>query len=266
MIRRTVLWNLPKSLSFLSLAASLAVMAVPAAGQGRVVIGAGSQIDTGSGQVGLGCASLTVAGLAAGQWSGIENVELTSSARMETTELDFGGDWSAATFQDVPGQVHWLEQCDRTEGSLLGNNRFASLTVSTSTGVLRRLDADGEQTITESLRLIGGGMPLMLRSTVAGQAARLTAPVSATWVIQSVDVADINSSGGQGLAPGDPGNYQSQDSGGNSNWFLGAVALPIPLLGWPGLLLLLLTTLAIGWRRLAEGSPTSKTLQDSHHG
>lgn len=263
MIRRTVLQNLTKCLSLAFLLSSLAAVTGPAVGQGRVVIGEGSQIDTGSGQVGLGCASLTVAGLAAGQWSGIENVALTSSAHLETTELDFGGDWTAATFQDVPGQVHWREQCDRTEGSLLGNNRFASLAVSTSTGVLRRLDVDGEQTITESLRLIGGEMPLMLRSSVAGQAARLTVPVPATWSIRSVDVADIDSSGGQSLAPGDPANSQSQDSGGNSNWFLGAVALPIPLLGWPGLLLLLLTTLAIGWRRLAVGSLTSKTLQDS---
>ena len=263
MIRRTVFWTPTKCLSLLFLFSSLAVITGTAAGEGQVIIGAGSQLDTGSGQVELGCASLTVAGLAAGHLTGIENVELTSSAILETTELDFGGNWTAATFQEVPGEVHWREQCDRTEGSLLGDNRFASLSVTTNSGVLRRLDADGEQTVTESLRLIGGEMPLMLRSTVAGQSARLTVPLPATWSIRSVDVADINSSGGQGLAPGDPSNSQSQDSGGNSNWFLGAVALPIPLLGWPGLLLLVLTSLAIGRRRLAVRSLTSKTLQDS---
>jgi hypothetical protein len=252
------LWNPPKGLRRLLIVTCLAILPLSAVAQGQILIGAGSQIDTGSGQIELGCASLTVAGLATGRWSGIENVELDSSARLETSQLDFSGDWTSTSLQDISGQVNWQQQCNSLDGLMLGDNRFASLSITATTDVLRRLDANGEQTITESLRLLGGENPLQLRSTVSGQPARLTVPVSANWSIGRVDVADIDSSGGQGLAPGDPSNFQSVDSGGNRNWFLGAVAVPVPILGWPGLLLLMAVTLAVARRRLVMVSQTSK--------
>lgn len=259
-------WAALNPMCALVFAVGLGVLAEPAASQGRVLIGEGSGIDTGRGQLAIGCASLTVAGLASGQWSGIEDIELAPSARLETSRLEFGGDWHGTGVHDVPGEVAWQQQCDRFDGSMRGSTRFAALSVTTTSGLLRRFDVDGEQTITGSLRLAGGEMPLVLRSTVPGEAARLTVPAPASWSIRGVDVADIDSSAGQALAPGDPANRQSRDSGGNHNWFLGALALPIPLLGAPGLLIFALALLVLGWQRLALTAIVSTTMRNSHHG
>jgi hypothetical protein len=258
-------WNALKCVAVLVVAMSLGVLAQPVASQGRVFIGEGSGIDTGRGQLAIGCASLTVAGLASGQWSGIGDIELASSARLETSRLEFGGDWHGTGVHDVPGEVAWQQQCDRLDGSMRGSTRFAALSVTTTSGLLRRFDVSGEQIVTGTLRLAGGEMPLVLRSTVPGEAAPLTVPASASWSIQGVDVADIDSSAGQALAPGDPANWQSRDSGGNRNWFLGALALPVPLFGAPGLLLLALALFVLGRRRLALTSIVSTTMRNSDH-
>ena len=241
----------------------LVAAASPAAAQGRILIGEGALVDTGSGAIDLGCASLTVEGRAGGVWTEIDSVAAGPNAELTTTRIDFGGDWrSAAGLQAVSGQVNWRQQCERSEGSLLGSNRFQSLSITSTTGVVRRVDASGQQVINQSLRIEGGTGPVVLRSTVNGQGAPLTVEDTATWTILGADVGDINSSGGQPLTSDDPTRFQAVDSGGNSNWFISALPMPVPvpLLSGVGLLVLLLLVFLLGGRHLSAGLPSPQTI------
>lgn len=228
---------------------ALLFSAEPVHSQGRIAIGPGAVFDTGGGRIEAGCANLVVDGRAVGSWSGLDSVRLRGAGALSTIALDFGGDWHSQTEQTVPGEVHWQPQCGRSEGSLSGDHRFEQLTLTGDSGLTRRLAVDSEQVIEQSLRLQGGSTPFQLRSSMPGQAARLTVASAASWQIEAVDVADIDASGGQSLAPGDPANYRSVDSGGNRNWFLAAAAIPVLALGPVGLFLLaLLMTLGV-WHR-----------------
>ena len=69
--------------------------------------------------------------------------------------------------------------------------------------------------------------------------------------MSAVDVQDIDSSGGETIAPGPPASFNSLDSGNNTNWFIAVIqeilpvdTLPTPLLAVLALLLLLLGTRA----------------------
>ena len=223
----------------------------PAGAEGQIIIGPGAAFDTGGGQIEAGCADLVVDGWAAGNWSGLDSVRLGAGGALSTSALDFGGDWHSQTEQTVPGEVHWQPQCGRSEGTLSGDHRFVQLTMTGDSGLTRRLAVDSEQVIEQSLRLRGSSTPFLLRSNMPGQAARLTVTATANWQIEAVDVADIDASGGQGLAPGDPANYRSRDSGGNRNWFLAAVSLPlpVPLLDPAGLVLMALLMMLAVWPR-----------------
>lgn len=217
--------------------------------QGQITIGANGLFDSGGGVIQAGCVSLVVDGRAAGRWTGLDSVTLGGAGTLATRRLDFGGDWHSEADQVVPGQIHWQPQCGRSEGTLSGGHRFAHLAVTGNSGVTRRLDVDGEQLIDQSLRLQGGTERLILRSSVPGKAARLTLAAAASWQVDSVDIADIDSSGGQAIAPGDPAAYRSLDGGGNRNWFLGAVAIPVPVLGPAGLILLALLMMLGVWHQ-----------------
>lgn len=234
------------------------IAANPVYGQGQISIGSSSRLDTGSGFIDLGCASLKIDGLITGRWLGIDDLETGTHAQLETEMLAFGGNWTSLLPMDVSGQTRWQDQCGRTDGTLLGYNRFESFTITASDAVTRYFDVGSEQTVYRSLELRGVSAPLTLRSTSESQPARLTVMPSAIWSIFGVDVANIDSSGGQGLAPGAPENYQSVDSGGNINWFLKTTAIPIPLLGWTGKLLMLSILLALGCWRLTT-TPLSRT-------
>lgn len=227
---------------------TLLSVANPAGAEGQVIIGPGAVFDTGGGRIEAGCADLLVDGRAAGNWSGLDSVRLGAVGVLSTSTLDFGGDWHSQTEQTVPGEVHWQPQCGRSEGTLSGDHRFARLTITGDSGLTRRLAVDSEQVIEQSLRLQGSSTPFLLRSSMPGQAARLTVASAASWQIDAVDVADIDASGGQGLAPGNPADYRSVDSGGNRNWFLAAVAIPVPAVGPVGLLLLALLMTVGVWR------------------
>jgi hypothetical protein len=219
--------------------------------QGRIAVGQGAVFDSGGGRIAAGCANLLVHGQVGGRWGGLDSVRLGAAGALSTRSLDFGGDWHSQTEQTVPGEVHWQPQCGRREGTLTGDHRFAQLAITGDSGVTRRLAVDSEQVIEQSLRLEGDSTPLLLRSSMPGQAARLTVASAARWQVEAVDVADIDASGGQSLAPGNPANYRSRDSGGNRNWFLAAVSLPlpVPLLGPAGLVLMALLMLLAVWQR-----------------
>ena len=234
---------------------ALGIGADPVLAQGRITIGSNTLFDSGGGVIQAGCASLVVDGVAAGDWSGLDSVALGLTGALATRQLDFGGDWHSAGEHSVPGRVHWRQQCARGEGTLSGSHRFAHLAVTGHSGVTRRLDVDGEQLIEQSLRLQGANERLVLRSSVPGTAARLTLAPAASWQVDSVDVADIDSSAGQVIAPGDPGTYRSLDGGGNLNWFLGAVAIPVPALGPAALIILIFMVLLIALRHSSVFKP-----------
>ncbi|MGY6553013.1 MAG: hypothetical protein ACXIUM_00680 [Wenzhouxiangella sp.] len=229
---------------------TLVLAADPASAQGRLDIGAGAILDTGGGRIESGCASLVLHGKIAGRWSGLDSVLLGASGRLATRELEFGGDWHSETEQSVPGQIHWRQQCGRSEGSLSGSHRFTHLLLSGDSAVTRKLAIENEQWVDQSLRLQGGSERLALRSSAPGTLARLTLAPDASWQVARVEVADIDSSGGQTIAPGDPTLYDSRDGGGNRNWFsaLAAAPIPVPTLGPAALLALIVLILLTAGR------------------
>ncbi|MGY6555088.1 MAG: hypothetical protein ACXIUM_11285 [Wenzhouxiangella sp.] len=229
----------------------LGLWAAGAMAQSGIQVGAGSSMDIGGGTVDLGCGTLQVDGAIAGRWQGVEDVNLGPEAFLQTSLLEFGGDWQSSGAQQIGGQVSWQEQCGRSAGEMRGSNQFAALSITSEGSITRQLEVGAEQVVNSQLLLAGSDSDLLrLRSTQPGSQALLTVRPGAGWFVDRVDVADINSLGGQALAPGAPALVRSVDSGNNSNWFLSAVPIPVPAFGWPALLLLALALLWVGRYRL----------------
>lgn len=233
------------------LVALLPVDAALAAGQLRV--GSGATLDTGSGQLDLGCGSLQLDGQASGRWSGIDSVTVGSGAVLGTERLDFGGNWQSMGAARIPGTVAWVDACARSPAALLGDNDFDSLLIHSPTGLERRLDANGSKRIRQALSLQGGAARLRLASTSAGVQASVSLDFGASQDVNRIEVRDIDSTSGQTIAPGRPADFDSVNAGNNRNWFIELVAIPVPTLGALGLGLMALLLLFVARRRLGDG-------------
>lgn len=247
--------------------AMLALASVAQVQAGTVLIGPGAGMDTGQGQLVLGCNDLAVAGVFGGHAAGAGNVSILAGGSLSTDQLSFSGDWENAGQAEVPGSVRWLDGCNVLDAQMTGVTDFSALEISTTNGRTVRLQANATQHITDSLILQGApDALLMLRSTVPGQHAGLTLAPEGSQSIAFVDVADMDSSGGQLMAPGSADLYNSVDSGNNLNWFQGflsaiPVPVPVPTLGLTGtmLLILLIALMGLGRARHARLSNEGMT-------
>lgn len=221
---------------------------------GQINIGTGAVIDTGDGAMSAGCGSLQVDGAAAGHWLDIDSVTLGAAAAFNPHRVAFGGDWHSAALTRITGVVAWVDVCARSPARLTGSHDFDALHIESGAGLIRQFDADGQQQILESLRLVGGNDRLVLGSTVPGRHAALTLTFGATQQISRVDVRDIDSSAGQVIAPGMAASFGAINSGNMLNWFRGLEAIPVPSAGFGGLLLLVL---ALVW--LTRRHPAFRT-------
>ncbi len=242
----------PLLLALLAMPSLLLVLSGSAWAAGQMRIGPGATVDTGSGQIALGCAALDLSGRAEGRWVGIDSVTLGHAATLIPDRLAFGGNWTSAGSARVPGLVAWTDACGRSPASMLGSNDFDRLEIHSPTGLERRFDAAGAQRTRLALSVVGGQQRVQLRST-GPSAAIFTLDAGATQQIARVDVRDLDASGGQLIAPGRPGDFDSIDSGNNSNWFFDLVAIPVPTLGFGGLLLMAGLLLFLARRRLSGG-------------
>lgn len=252
MRQRGLVWN-P-----LLITAVLVLASVAQVQAGTILIGAGAAMDTGQGHLVLGCNDLEVAGDIGGHAAGARNVSILTGGSLNTDQLSFSGDWANTGQVEVPGLVRWLDGCGVLDAQMTGTTDFSALEISTTSGRTVRLEANATQRVTDSLILQGApGALLMLRSTDPGQHAGLTLTPGASQSIAFVDVADLDSSGGQPMAPGSAVLHNSVDSGNNLDWFqefLGAI--PISSLGLIGTMLLILVISLMGLGR-ARHAPDS---------
>lgn len=225
---------------------------------GTVMVGPGAGLDTGAGQLNLGCNDLTVAGDFGGHVVGAGNVSVLGGGSLNTDQLSFSADWQNAGQAEVPGSVQWLDGCDALDVQMTGVTEFSTLEISTNNGRAVRLQANATQQVTGALTLQGApGALLTLRSTMPGQFAGLSLAPQGSQSIAFVDVADIDSSDGQLMAPGSAELSNSVDSGNNLNWFREfASAIPVPTLGLTGamLLIFMFVLMSVGRFRHARSS------------
>jgi hypothetical protein len=221
---------------------------------GMVFVGEGSTLDTGDGVLSLGCGDLAVAGQKSGETIAAGDIHILSGGTLGPGTRLLSGDWSNAGETSVPGAVRWRDDCNTNEVLLLGSTEFEVLDIASPSGRTFRFDAGGMQRVNQGLYLAGSPDALLtLRSTSPGQHAELTLASSGTQSIVHVNVADLDASGGQGLAPGPPHLYASRDAGNNLNWFRGVLnAIPVPALtgagiAWLALLFLFIALLRSGW-------------------
>lgn len=243
----------------LLITALLVLSSLAQAQAGMILVGSGAAMDTGQGQLLVGCNDLEVAGDLGGQAAGARDVSILTGGSLSTDELSFSGDWENAGQVGVPGWVRWLDGCGVTDAQMTGSTDFAAFEISTSTGRTFRLQANVTQQVTDSLILQGAPVELlMLRSTVPGQQARLTLAPESSQSIAFVDVSDMDSSGGQPMAPGSPGLHNSVDSGNNINWFQEVLsAIPVSTLGLIATMLLIVLVALMGLVR-ARNAHVSK--------
>ncbi len=239
----------------LVLTAALVLASAAQVQAGTVLVGPGAGMDAGQGHLVLGCNDLEVAGSLGGHAMGARNVSLLSGGSLNTDQLFFSGDWDNAGQVEVPGVVRWLDGCGVMDAQMTGSTHFSALEISTTSGRTVRLQANATQHVTDSLILQGApDALLMLRSTSPGQHAELTLAPGGSQSIAFVDVADMDSSGGQTMAPGSADLYNSVDSGNNINWFQGFFnAIPVPTLGLIGMMLLVLLIALMGSSRTRHG-------------
>ena len=224
---------------------ALGLVAGPA-GAGEVVIGNGSSISSGSGQIEPGCADIEIAGGLSGSLDGARNVTFSPGADVVGASVGLSGDWVNNGPQALDVFIDWRDGCGVSEASMLGSSNVPALSIDSESGREIRFDAAGEQRVSNSLSLTGApGELLRLRSTNAGQLALLSLEPGGSQLIDSVNVAGIDSRAGQSIAPGHPSDYNSEQAGPVRNWFA-LPPVPIPTLGLVSTILFILLMILFG--------------------
>ena len=247
---------LPRRLSFSLLTAALVMAAAPGHA-GVIVIGSGASVSTGAGHIELDCSDAEIAGSLSGSLSGARDVSFGPGASVNGASISLSGDWINTGPPALNAQVDWPDGCGIGESSMLGSSDVASLAISSQGGREIRFDAGGEQRVAENLSLTGTpGQLLRLRASAPSQFARLSLDFGAGQQIDFVDVAWIDSSAGQGIAPGNPEDLNSLRSGPVRNWFV-LSGIPIPTLGLVSILLLALLMGLLGLYQQSRYAPAN---------
>lgn len=191
-----------------------------------VTVEAGAQLSLGNGQMSLGCGDLVVGGqvsVESGEATGIGTVDIPGgSLDGGSGVVSLSGNWTnSGSFTAGSGQVRVVDGCGFATSNLAGDNNFNDFSVTSTIGKLLAVAAGSSQFFASALTLQGAvGNLLLIRSSVPGQQVFFSLAAGGDQSIFAVDVRDNDASGGQALAPGAPGSYQSVDSGNNENWFI----------------------------------------------
>lgn len=241
--------------------ALLATALLCGAAQAQITVGAGSTLALGSGTLNGGCADVAVTGtmaLANGALSGARNLSVSADGLLDAGSgaIGISGDFSRfGTFIAGTSSVVSSDGCGSASTTLSGSSEFYDFAATTASGRSLIFPPALAQSVVHALNLSGSaGNPLAIRSTSVGQAGLLDLAANGSQVIAYVDVKD-NHASGQPLAPGTPASFHSIDSGNSNGWFLNAIAtmataVPAPLLGTEGLILMSLFAGLIAMRRL----------------
>ena len=213
----------------------------------------GAHLLLGAGSIDAGCGDLAVAGtfsLGSGSANSIRNVTINpGTIHGGSGSINLSGDWvNQGTFNAQSGTVNITDGCGTTVSRLAGDSTFNRFTGTTTTGKQLQPAAGSAQTFSGGLTLGGSGSDrLLVRTSSPGTTSAFTLNQGASQSISGIDVADIDSSAGETIAPGPPARFNSVDSGNNTNWFIGAIqeivpvdTLPAPMLAILALLMLLL--------------------------
>ena len=224
---------------------ALALVASPA-DAGEVVIGNGSSVSSGSGKIELGCADIQIAGGLSGSLDGAQNVAFFPGANVIGASVGLSGNWVNNGPRALDVFIDWRDGCGVSEASMLGISDVPALSIASESGREIRFDTGGEQRISNSLSLTGApGELLRLRSTEMAQLALLSLEAGGSQLIDSVNVAGIDSRAGQSIAPGHPFDYNSEQCGAVRNWFV-LPPVPIPALGLVSTILFILLMILFG--------------------
>ena len=235
------------------------VISQPGLAQEGITVGADSALLMGSGQIIMGCTSMTVAGqldMAQGRLNGVLNVGLSGQAKGGQGIINLSGNWSnSGAFDPGSSDVNMKDGCKVTVATIAGNTTFHNLTITTASGRQINFTTSSTQGVNAGLTLNGiAGNLLKIRSTTAGSPGFLVLDDRGTQNIDHVDVRDNHAPlPGQYLAPGLPSQFNSVDGGGNFRWFLypappvNSTDIPtLSPLGMAALIALMIVTL---WRR-----------------
>jgi len=239
------------------------VLVLPALGSAAgIYVQSGTSLLLDSGTIDMGCGDVTIAGNLNIQSGAIINTRhfniSAGSVDAGNGQVELSGNWSnSGTFIPGSSQVTVQDGCATTNSTMSGDSDFYAFSAVSSNGKLLQVDAGTSQVFGNSLTLQGViGDPLLIRSSSAGSLAFFSLDLASTHNIFAVDVRDNNALSGQLLAPGFPADYESIDSGDNSNWFLDLFEyVPVPTLSpWALLVLIMvLMTTAFVRRRAVFG-------------
>ncbi len=242
--------------------ASLAAALLCGTAQAQVSIGAGGTLALGGGTLSTGCADVTVAGtstLASGILIGVRNLVVSAGGLLDAGSgvIGISGDFGQfGTFTPGTSRFASSDGCGSVSTTLSGSSAFYDFAVTTAGGRSLIFPPALTQNVVHALTLSGSaGNLLAIRSVNAGQAGLLDLAAGGTQSIAYVDVKD-NHATGQPLAHGAPTSFNSVDSGDSNGWFLNAIttmatAVPVPMLGVAGLILLGLFAGLVAMRILA---------------
>jgi hypothetical protein len=219
-----------------------------------ISVASGTQLSLGAGSIDAGCGDLAVAGtfsVGSGSANSIRNVAINpGTINGGSGSINLSGDWAnQGTFNAQTGSINITDGCGTTASTVTGDNTFNRFSATTTTGKQLESAAGSSQTFSGGLTLGGSGSDrLVVRTSSPGTTAAFVLDQGASQSISGVDVADIDSSAGEPIAPGPPARFNSVDSGNNTNWFIAAIQeiMPVDTLPAPMLAILVLLILLLG--------------------
>lgn len=230
---KTIFTDTPSGLLCLrgfAITAVLAITALPVSAA-TISIGSAGSVDTGVGVIDAGCSDVDIQGQLAGSLHGARHVNIGAGASAGGAMFGLSGDWVNQGPRELNTAIDWRDGCGVTEASMLGSSDLTTLHIATDLGRVIRFDSQGEQRVEQGLALNGNsGQRLRLRPSAEFQFAALSLDFGASQQIAGVDVAYIDSSAGQAIAPGTPDDYDSVRDGPVRNWFV-LPAVPVPAMG-----------------------------------
>jgi hypothetical protein len=211
-----------------------------------ISVSSGALMSLGTGLLDAGCGDLNVAGtfsVGSGSAYSLRNVTINPGIiNGGSGSINLSGDWNnQGTFNRQAGRVEIQDGCSTSVSKITGDTTFNQFRVATSSGKQLQPAAGSTQIFTGALDLSGPPSDrLLIRTSSPGATAEFILNPGASQRISGVDVQDIESSAGETIAPGPPSQFQSVDSGNNSNWFIAAIRELVPVTTLPTQLLALL--------------------------
>ena len=204
-----------------------------------ISVGGGAQIDLGSGSISAGCGDIEVSGgelrMGAGSIEDARDIMVSGGTfKGDDGSVGLTRAWdNHGTFIAENSSVTISDGCGSGEAQIRGNSAFADFTAETNSGRPLVVESGSTQVFGSSLHLSGEPtLKLAVRASKTGEPASFVLAESADQAVEGVDVADNDATFGQTIAPGEPEEFLSANSGNVANWF--TVSSPSAITGTGG--------------------------------